>query len=417
MDLRLAFNKKNIKGKITLPSSKSISNRLLIMNALSEHHTHLSNLSKARDTIILQNILKSDHHKVDAQDAGTAYRFLTAYYALQQNKTVYLYGQERMHLRPIGPLVDALISLGAQINYLGREGYPPLKITGSTLIQTKPIFIDRSKSSQFVSALLLIAPYIKNGLSLHMTGVRSSASYIQMTLNLMQEQGISLHYKNDIIQIKPGTYNHLNYHIETDWSSAVFFYALAMTTPSDILFPGLRHDLLQGDQQIATICKPLGVESHRADAYIRIKSVPVIPKDNLVIHAASCPDLVPALVVGLAINGIKARIKNIDHLRYKESDRLLALKTALAGVDVNISFRKDTMIIHGKAHVKANTSFESYNDHRIAMSLALMAVKNPIIIRNAHCVQKSFPQYWTSLKKLGFDIDEITTPPQIISSR
>ncbi len=406
MDLLINFPKSKPTATIKLPGSKSLSNRLLIIDALSGFGSEIKKLSSANDTQLLQRLLQNDGEVLNAEDAGTTYRFLTAYFASLPGKTVVLQGTNRMYHRPIGPLVDALRSLGASIRYLGQKNFPPIKIKGAALAQSSKLRIDSSISSQFVSALLLIAPYIKNGLELELEADPVSTPYIDMTIDLMLKFGAKIERSSSKIIVATGKYRPASVTVEADWSSAVFFYALASTCPVDIFFPDLHTQTLQADQQIIDFCKPLGVNTIVLPTGIRIRSKPLNPEKKYSIEAASCPDLVPALGTALAIKGTSAEIKSIAHLAHKESNRIKALKDELSKCNVRITTRDDNLYIHGKARFQADTILQSYDDHRIAMSLALLSIKNSIIIKDAQCVNKSFPEYWQRLQGLGFGISQ-----------
>ncbi len=406
MNIRIHLAKKELHGSVRLPGSKSISNRLLIIDALSGFRSNIQLLSKADDTTILQKALHTTQSTINAHDAGTAYRFLTAYYAILEGKNTTLIGTNRMHNRPIAPLVRALQSLGADIKYLDQDGFPPLHIHGTPLQQQTQLVLDRSQSSQFVSALLLIAPYIRNGLRLDLAGKAVSEPYIHMTIDLMRHFGAKIQHNEKYIIVDPGSYPPSTYEVESDWSAAVFFYTMASLVPSRLQISNLHMHSTQADQQIANFCNDLGVFSLQNGSDISLNSMPRCPRLPYSIDAATCPDLVPALVTALALLGIDTEIKNVAHLRLKESDRILSLQKELSKIGANILTKKDHIYLSGLTKVVPNTIFESHDDHRIAMSLALLAIANPIIIQGAECVSKSFPEYWDQLSQLGFDIQK-----------
>lgn len=407
MNLDITYKKPGGQSpNVSLPSSKSISNRLLIIDALSGFQSDIQNLSTARDTKLMLELLNSTKTIKNAKDAGTTYRFLTSYLSLKDGQINILEGEERMYARPIGILVDALKELGAEIEYLKEAGFPPLKITGKQLISQGPISISGSVSSQFISSLLLIGPHIKNGLVLKLIPPVASEPYITMTINLMQAFGAEIKYEQNIISISEKKYTPRPFKVESDWSGACFMYTLAAATSSEILLSNLTDESLQADRAIADIMSKIGITSTFTDAGTIIQGHHNKIKSALIIDCHAFPDLVPAFVVTLGILGIPATLTSVEHLRYKESDRILALQTEMAKVGVTVKSEPDIIHISGQAKVKRETIFDSYRDHRMAMCFAIFGTQAQIQIRDAEVVEKSFPEYWDVLKKLGFIISK-----------
>ncbi|MCH8318511.1 MAG: 3-phosphoshikimate 1-carboxyvinyltransferase [Bacteroidetes bacterium] len=430
--LHLSHPAKVIKGTISLPASKSESNRVLIMAALTGNRCEIQNLSEASDTVILNNILNGcqvetpdttlDEDIVDVGDAGTAMRFLTAYYAAtKQNKT--LTGSSRMQERPIGPLVDALKELGADIRYIKKEGFPPIRINGeSDLTGTNKISINAGMSSQFISALLMIAPVLPNGLRLQLTGNITSKPYIGMTLKIMEHFGIKHKWEGDIISImsKQGqNYAPPVYTVEPDWSAASYWYSMAaLADEAEITLPGLKEGnkgnkgnkeikkySLQPDSVIADIMTPLGVKTTSTDEGIVLNKKKQTVK-SLEVDLNNYPDLAQTIAVLCAAKGIALFMSGIENLRIKETDRIKALKNELSKMGVKIDIEgQGKMRINSKFEIR-NSKFEiqTYNDHRMAMAIAPLGLLGNITIDEPNVVEKSYPNFWNDLRKAGFVI-------------
>ncbi len=399
-----------VNGTVNLPASKSIANRLLLMKAVAGFaDLEINNLSNARDTVILNDILNhlSENNVADVHDAGTVMRFLTAYLSCLDGEWI-LTGAERMQQRPIGALVDVLRSLGADITYQKNEGYPPLKIKGKKLKGGK-VEIDGSVSSQFLSALLMIAPLYKEPLQLHIKNNLVSAPYVEMTLKLMQQWGAAYSWKENVITLnnKPYTKPGEKVFVESDWSAASYFYSiLSLAKEGEITLPHLFENSLQGDSVCKEIFTQLGVSS-------------AFTKDGLVLKKASgtetkfnydfikCPDIAQTLAVCCAAKGIEANLTGLQTLSIKETDRISALKTELKKLNVEVETTNNTFKIHSSQHALLNTQFSSYNDHRMAMSFAPLALLGEIKIENPSVVEKSFPHFWEELKRIGFKVNEM----------
>lgn len=389
---------------ITLPTSKSISNRALLIQALCKDPCKLTHLSKANDTLVLQEILShtQNHNEVDAQDAGTAFRFLLAYFAIQKDGDVILRGSKRMHERPIADLVDALTQLGAQISYKEKQGYPPLRIRGCTL-RGGHVSISGAVSSQFISALCLIAPALEQGLHIHIVNDIVSNPYITMTTSMMRDFGVDAHYENHTIQIAPQTYRGRHYEVEADWSAASFFYAACLVQPNlELNVTGLLQESIQGDAAIAKLCRDFGLDTVYTPNGVRIKYNSAMVNIPEYLDFTDHPDLAVPLIVVMAIQFPHVKIKGVHHLAYKESNRLIALQTELkkAGCHMHIlqnEVRFDPPTLH-----QETLSFQSYQDHRIVMALHVFELLgNTVQWDDTQCVQKSFPDFEREWRKLG----------------
>jgi 3-phosphoshikimate 1-carboxyvinyltransferase len=306
----VSWNRKSLKTTVHLPSSKSISNRLLIIKALSEKNFSIKNLSEADDTKLLQELLYSKEKILDAENAGTCFRFLTAYLAQKEGEWI-LTGSERMKQRPIGALVDALKNLGADIKCLEKENYPPLAIRGKKLNGTS-LEMNASESSQFVSALLLIAPYINGGLKLKLTGDKSSTPYINMTLSLMKQSGIKILNDGSVIEIPQQEYTPKDYMVESDWSSAAFWYAMAaLCNNADVSLKSLETESVQGDAVIIDWISAFNVETHFVKDGVIINHHKKTTQEKYLLNFSQHPDLAPAMFVLCAALGVEATFSGI----------------------------------------------------------------------------------------------------------
>lgn len=403
----------HVHGKIDLPSSKSLSNRILMIHALSHSSFQIHNLSDSTDTMILQNILYRSFENeglniVDVQDAGTPFRFLTAYFSIQKGKRFFLTGTPRMCQRPIAPLVDALCQLGAKIHYANENGFPPLIIDGTDL-HSADLEIDSSLSSQFVSALCLLAPLLPQGLKIFFKNQIVSFSYIEMTLSMMKEYGAKITQTPNSIAIANGSYKDVDFIVENDWSSACFFYAMAMIQQdASIRFENLFIDSAQGDKEIINIASYFGIQTQFENNIVEIrKTIQAINIPNR-IHLSSFPDLAIPFIVACAIRYPYVKMSGLTHLHYKESDRLFVLQKELKKVQIYLHFHSDVLEIDASSYQKNDKTIfiQTFDDHRIAMSLSLLALDGfTIILDNPNCVKKSFPNYFDELKKIGFCLE------------
>jgi 3-phosphoshikimate 1-carboxyvinyltransferase len=420
MNLQLSKPDKNLTGSITLNGSKSISNRALIMRALCKAHCHLYNLSHAEDSQQLLALLNSTDEIVDAQAGGTTFRFLTAYLSMQAGSNI-LTGSNRMKQRPIGPLVTALRKIGANIHYLEKEGYPPIRIDEPSVGFTNQLSIPANVSSQFISALLMIAPTLPDGLSIHLEGDIVSPSYIHMTLRMMRHFGIASQWEGENIRIAAQPYVAKDLYVEADWSAASYYYGLAAFAEKvDLTLEGLLPDSIQGDSILAELMQVFGVETTYGQHHIRLTKIEnfTLPQqshllwDRFTYNFMDCPDIAQTLAVVCAGLGVAAHFTGLQTLRIKETDRIAALQKELAKVQVVFPLvGEDHFSLSGKA-VLSNPVFDTYEDHRMAMALAMLGMFGEVGIREAQVVGKSYPEFWGDLKGLGFEISGYGKSPK-----
>ena len=394
-----------IKGKVRLPSSKSISNRVLMIRALSRNTFPIGNLSDSDDTRIMIRVLQENPETVHVGHAGTAMRFLTAYYAAMGVPCV-ITGSDRMLNRPIGSLVQALNDLGAGISYVNKPGFPPVRTSGNPL-QGGILRIGANVSSQFISALLLIAPALQGGLTLHLEGDIVSASYIRMTLALMRVFGINASFEKACIRIIPGTYHQVPYTVESDWSAASYWYTLVALLPgSEIFLEGLSEERLQGDALVADFFARLGVKSHYEAGGVQLSHQGTrcrFFEENFL----ECPDIVQTLVVALCLLNIPFRISGAETLRIKETDRIAALQTELLAMGYPVTETAPGILEWNGERKKAaeHLRIATYQDHRMAMAFAPASVYFPgLTICDPGVVSKSYPGYWKDLSQSGFEV-------------
>lgn len=402
---------RRIEGEIDLPASKSISNRVLLLNALCATPGRLSNLAQCDDTdAVLSALAQPDASEVNIGAAGTAMRFLTAYFATREGREVVIDGTERMRQRPIGVLVDALRQLGADIEYVEAEGYPPLKITG-TRLHGGALTVSGSVSSQYITAILLIAPVI-GGITLTIEGEIMSRPYIDMTLALMDRYGVKAEWRENVIHVPAGEYTALDFTVEADWSAASYWWAMQAIVPqSRITLKGLEPQSLQGDSRIAELMSQMGVMGNWCGRYLDLRSNGGVGCCcSTFADLSGTPDIAQTLVVMLCLMGRPFRITGLRTLRIKETDRLEALRTELRKLgyvvkvegDDAISWHFETTAAEASPHIC------TYHDHRMAMAFAPAAIRFPgLIIDDAQVVSKSYPLFWEHLRQAGFKIEEV----------
>ncbi len=392
----------SIHVTINLPASKSLSNRALIIRALSGKDFEIKNLSEAEDTKILLRSLDSTHKTIDVGAAGTAMRFLTAYFAINEGEKI-LTGTERMKQRPIASLVDALKSLGAKIEYLDKTGFPPIKIKGKRLIK-KEVEIDGSISSQFLSGLLMIAPVLGNGLSINIKGNLVSRPYAEMTIGLMQHFGVSVSWTRNRIEILPQSYQAKPYKAEPDWSAAAFWYSLvALSEDAEIILTGLQKESLQGDSVLPELMNQFGVATEFLNNGIKLRQSSIVNRQSSIkIDFTNFPDLAQSLTVLAAALDLEIQFSGIENLRLKETDRISALQTELKKFGKDFIKEGDYFILKGKFK-RSEQSIETYDDHRMVMAFAPLAlICENINIQNPETVKKSYPGFWEDLKLCDF---------------
>lgn len=405
MNFLIKHPNKKIAGSIQLPSSKSISNRALIIQALCSEPFKIHNLSIAKDTQILQKALEGKTEDINIGDAGTAMRFLTAFLSTKKG-SFSLNGSHRMQQRPIQALVDALNQLGAKITYLKTTGFAPLKITKNNL-SGGTLSIHGGISSQYLSALLMIAPTLKGGITLNLKGTIVSKPYIKMTLSMMRYFGVESEWKGKKIRIKEQTYQAKDIIIEADWSAAAFWFELvALSEEGEVFLKGLTPDSWQGDQAALQLFTALGVQHNFSKDGLRLQKINC-QKNHFSLNLVATPDLAQALCCTIAGLGKTAKINGLQTLNIKETDRLSALQKELNKFGLNTLIDNQSIQIE-KSHLKTpNKALVGYNDHRMLMCLAPLALlSKELCIKDVEVVNKSYPDFWNDLKTVGFEIQE-----------
>jgi 3-phosphoshikimate 1-carboxyvinyltransferase len=417
MKYRVSHPTKKLSGTIRLTASKSESNRALIIRALCAEKFPLENVAAADDSARMQEILdtysgsRGQENTFDAGAAGTTMRFLTAYLATQPGTHI-LTGSGRMKKRPIGVLVNALKTLGADIEYLEEKGFPPLKIHGKTL-KGGEVEMDGNVSSQFVSALLLIAPELQNGLVIKFKDEVTSRPYINMTLKMMEEFRVYGLWQQDSISVSAQQYRRKSeedycYCVEADWSSASYWYAMAaLAEEAELEILGLKHPSLQGDAVIAELFTFFGIKTEYIEGGVRLTKNK-IREEHFGFDFSDCPDIAQTLAVVASAMNISALFNGLQTLRIKETDRIEALKTELKQLGAEVEILSDSSIkITPSQELFHPASVSTYDDHRMALSFAALAIKTPIVIEDPEVVKKSYPAFWNDMKAMGFSIENI----------
>jgi 3-phosphoshikimate 1-carboxyvinyltransferase len=390
-----------------LPSSKSISNRALILNALTGNRSTVSNLSSARDTKLMQALVNSKDQTIDVMDAGTTMRFLTAYFSLT-NHTKTLTGTDRMKQRPIKLLVDALKSIGVEINYLENEGFPPIQILGFKEQKTNRIEIPGNVSSQYISALMMAAPALPNGLIIQLTGEIGSVPYISMTASLMKDFGIEpeIDFKRNVISVKKGNYSPSSVTIEADWSAASYWFAfVALANEAEVTLPNVSEKSLQGDRVITEVMKSLGVQSAFVNANLKLTKGTT--EKHILWDFKDCPDLAQTVLPVCAAKGVTGEFIGLESLRIKETDRIAALKNELGKIGAVLSEPEVGRWKLEPGNIYSlKEPIETYHDHRMAMGFAPWAALTDITILSPEVVNKSYPGFWDDVKGVGYKLSE-----------
>ncbi|MBL7933762.1 MAG: 3-phosphoshikimate 1-carboxyvinyltransferase [Bacteroidia bacterium] len=414
--IRISPPEKQITGSVYIGGSKSLSNRLLVLSEVLKKPFRLANLSKSDDTKVLQKALdiikSSDSLKqtvIDVGKAGTDMRFLTALLSVTKGLWI-LTGSERMKQRPIAPLVEALVDLGANIEYQESQGYPPLKIRGGTL-KGGEITIKADVSSQFISALLLISPAMELGLRIKLDGLVISRPYIDMTIDILRSKNVSVHFESDQVTVDPFDFKNLpevtDVAIESDWSSASYWYSIcALSKNSKIRLHSFSTRSIQADSILPELYGNLGVETKIEKDCIELTSAAIRISD-FSYNFSNCPDLAQTVAVTCVGLGITAQLYGLSTLKIKETDRILALKNELEKLGANIEAGSDFIRIAPgkKPSLDQEITIATYDDHRMAMSFAPFCLKEPIRIANPEVVAKSYPRFWEDLKSLGFSVN------------
>ena len=408
---------------LQITGSKSETNRLLLLQALYPNLT-IENTSNSDDSEVMAKALSTacQTELVEVHHAGTAMRFLTAFFAIQENREVVLTGSSRMKERPIKILVDALSQLGAEIRYELNEGFPPIRIKGKKLIQNK-VSLYADVSSQYISALLLIAPKLENGIELTLIGEITSIPYIKMTLSLLNEIGVETSFVGNLISVKPLVTpsmssraqsrdegpNPKSLIVESDWSSASYYYSIVALSEIETSFTlsSYKKNSLQGDSVLVEIYKKLGVETkYNSDNSISIsKSFNIQPK-TINLNLNNAPDIAQTIAVTCFGLGLDCHLEGLQTLKIKETDRLEALKNELEKLGAKVSTTDESLTLVSTGILRSNIKIKTYQDHRMAMAFAPLAVKTEIVIEDAAVVSKSYPDFWNDLKKIGFIIEK-----------
>jgi 3-phosphoshikimate 1-carboxyvinyltransferase len=402
VNYKITKKDRNIKGHIHLGGSKSISNRVLIIEALAGKSFQKRNLSDSNDTNLMMQLLQFAGNAFNAHDAGTTFRFMTALLSVREGEWI-LTGSDRMQQRPIGDLVDPLRKLGAQIEYTGKENFPPLKIRGGK-IKGGSVAVHSGISSQFASALLMIAPYFEEGLTVELTGAIVSEPYIDMTLSLMNYFSVHHEKRERIIHVPPQEYQPRAVFIESDWSAASYYYEMAAFADElDLTLSGLLQNSFQGDAAIAGIMENFGVATDYADELIHLSKVNQRGRFNF--HLNDQPDLAPALFATCGGLSQAAAFTGLGHLQYKESHREEALRNELSKCGIAVGKDGDTITISGK-FIPGEYPFKTYLDHRMAMAFAPLAMLcDSVIIEDPLVVKKSYPVFWEDIAQLGYVVE------------
>ena len=405
MDLKISHNSKKCSGELKITGSKSETNRLLILRALFSDF-EIQNTSNSDDSKILEKALKSKEKIIDIHHAGTAMRFLTAYFSQLEGREVILTGSKRMQERPIKILVDSLISLGANIHYENKNGFPPLRIKGKKLIGGS-IQLPAGVSSQYISALLLIAPALENGIELSLLGETTSLPYIKMTLLLLKNFGVKTYFDGKKIKINPNfRIKKVKQKVESDWSSASYFYSIvALSKDAEIKLSSYKLKSLQGDSILKTIYEKLGVKSIFKEDYLLLKKEKINFPNFIDLNLSKAPDIAQTIAVTCYGLGIGCNLEGLHTLKIKETDRLVALERELKKLGANIKITENSLFISPGNNFSQNSLISTYNDHRMAMSFAPLSLKVALKIKDYEVVSKSYPDFWKDLVKLNFNID------------
>ncbi|MEP1487992.1 MAG: 3-phosphoshikimate 1-carboxyvinyltransferase [Algibacter sp.] len=405
--MSITLQKSNIakQSSIQITGSKSESNRLLLLQALYPSIT-LNNISNSDDSQLMTKALGSSSDIIDIHHAGTAMRFLTAFLAVQEGKEVTITGSKRMKERPMKILVEALQDLGADITYPENEGFPPLKIIGKKLNKRK-VTLKANVSSQYISALLLIASKLENGLELTLEGEITSVPYINMTLSLLDEIGVASSFIDNIITVKPKTdkLKSTNLTVESDWSSASYFFSIAAISDigTEITLSSYKENSLQGDSVLVDIYKHFGVVSTFKDNSVTLKKTSV-NDDSITLDLKNAPDIAQTIAVTSFALGIPCDLIGLHTLKIKETDRLVALKVEIEKLGGSVEITDKSLHLTASTIIKSMVSIATYNDHRMAMAFAPLALKTDIVIEAAGVVSKSYPTFWDDLESIGFEI-------------
>ncbi|RAJ14525.1 3-phosphoshikimate 1-carboxyvinyltransferase [Olleya aquimaris] len=407
MKLHLQKSIINKQSAIQITGSKSESNRLLLLQALFPEIS-IKNLSNSDDSVLMTKALASKSNVIDIHHAGTAMRFLTAFFSTQEGRSIELTGSQRMKERPIAILVDALNQLGADITYKENKGFPPLLINGKTLTKHK-VTLKANVSSQYISALLLIASKLKNGLELTLEGKITSVPYIKMTLSLLEDIGVKTTFKDNLITVFPNNQplkaSNQQLTVESDWSSASYFYSIIALSEvgTQIKLSSYKNNSLQGDSVLADLYKAFDVSTtFEKDTILLQKNNNTSPNTVINFDLANAPDIAQTIAVTSFALGLKCHLTGLHTLKIKETDRLVALKTEIEKLGGTVTITDNSLTLEASDNINQNVTIKTYNDHRMAMAFAPLALKVPITIQDYKVVSKSYPTFWDDLDQLGF---------------
>ena len=395
--------------KINITGSKSESNRLLLLQALYPH-LEISNVSNSDDSQLMQKALHNDSDLVDIHHAGTAMRFLTAYFSIQPNREVTLTGSSRMQERPIKILVDALRELGADIQYEKNEGFPPLRIKGNASLRNK-VTMKANVSSQYISALLLIGSKLKEGITLHLEGEITSVPYIEMTLELLRKLEIKTSFVGNTIQVQPKEteVKDVTIVVESDWSSASYFYSCVALSEvgSTICLSSYRSNSLQGDSSLIEFYEAFGVETSFNEHQIVLTKVEdVLPNTKIAFDLSNSPDLAQTISVTCLGLGLPCHLTGLHTLKIKETDRLIALQNEIEKFGTRVDITDSELSIDQPKDLLKDVAVDTYKDHRMAMAFAPLALKTSLVVNDADVVSKSYPDFWQDMSKVGIEVLE-----------
>ena len=410
MSYLINHNNDSFSNSFEISGSKSESNRLLILNSIYGN-LKINNLSNSDDTVILDKYITNLESHIDVHHAGTAMRFLTALLAIKTNKKFVITGSKRMKERPIKILVQALNKLGANISYFDKKGFPPLIIKGQEIFGGE-ISLSSNISSQYISALMLIAPILKNGLLINLEGKITSKPYLEMTLAILKKIGINCYFKNNIISIEHcSKINNSAISVESDWSSVSYFYSIvALSNAAELNIGTFYKSSIQGDVKLYEIYAKLGVETKfiKSSSRILIKKInDFIKPDHIDLDLTENPDIAQTIAVTCFGLGISCDLFGLHTLKIKETDRLEALKIELSKLGANVKVTNNSFHLAPTFSINNGISIETYNDHRMAMAFAPLALMTPIIINNPDVVTKSYKDFWKDLKSLNFNLSKI----------
>jgi len=407
MLLHINHPSQNCLGSLNITGSKSETNRLLLLQALYPGLT-IENRSNSDDSVAMNHALTTDSNLIDIHHAGTAMRFLTAFFATQEGREIVLTGSSRMQERPIGVLVDALRKLGAQISYEKKEGYPPLRISGKAL-KGGAVSLPANISSQYISALLLIAPHLEEGLNLSLEGEITSLPYLKMTLALLERVGVHSQFENKNITIsQQRIIEDQTQVVESDWSSASYhFSCVALSSAGRIVLSSYRQDSLQGDAVLIDVYKKLGVDTRFENNQMILEKINnfELPK-TITLDLVEAPDIAQTIAVSCYGLGVACDLSGLHTLKIKETDRLIALENELSKLGAQIRVTEDSLHLSAAQDFKANQTIATYSDHRMAMAFAPLALKIGHQIAEANVVTKSYPDFWNDLEAVGFELIE-----------